>query len=210
MTHTYSAGGSRQPAVFAAIIALHLGIYFAIVSGPGIRLPGADKEVPPVRVLPEREPPPEVVAPAEPMRMEGLVVVVEQPDTRLPIFPDPAESTTTIDDPVSDSIKSGSGPSIPVFQPATRRTQDSLLAALIDACYPAASRRLGEEGRAVARLTIGAQSTVMSWQIAESSGFPRLDAAMDCVIKRLDFVAARRDGRAVATEVWLPIVFRLD
>ena len=90
------------------------------------------------------------------------------------------------------------------------RTPDSRLAALIDSCYPSAARRLGEEGRAVARVVIDATGRATAWTVEQSSGFPRLDAAMDCVIRRLEFVPGRRDGRAVEATVMLPIVFRLD
>jgi protein TonB len=93
---------------------------------------------------------------------------------------------------------------------ASLRTRRDRLDALIDSCYPAAARRGNEEGRAVAHVVLGAQGAVASWSVAESSGFPRLDAAMDCVIRRLAFEPARRDGAAVASEVRLPIVFRLD
>jgi protein TonB len=84
------------------------------------------------------------------------------------------------------------------------------VSALIDSCYPAGARRDNEQGRAIAAVVIGPQGSVLSWSVAESSGFPRLDGAMDCVIRRLAFAPARRDGAAVASEVRLPIVFQLD
>ncbi len=113
MTHTYSAGGSRQPTVFAAIIALHLGIYFAIVSGLVPRLPSAEKKVPPVILIPRtQEPPVETIPPANPGVMEGLIVIVEQPDTRIPKFADPTESATRIPDRSTASGDIGSGPTI--------------------------------------------------------------------------------------------------
>ena len=81
---------------------------------------------------------------------------------------------------------------------------------LIDSCYPVASRRLSEEGRVVASVVIGADGRPATWSVDEGSGFPRLDAAMDCVLRRLEFVAGRRDGRAVDATVRVPIVFRLN
>lgn len=75
--------------------------------------------------------------------------------------------------------------------------------------HPAAARRENEEGKALARVVIGAQGLVLSWRVEESSGFRRLDTAMDCVIRRLAFEPARQDGTAVASEIRLPIVFRL-
>jgi TonB family protein len=87
--------------------------------------------------------------------------------------------------------------------------RDNRLAALVDDCYPAAARRMEEEGRAIARIVVGADRRAASWTPILGSGFPRLDAALGCVIRRLQFVPGRRDGRAVAAEVQLPIVFRL-
>ena len=59
-------------------------------------------------------------------------------------------------------------------------------------------------------VAIGAQGQVRSWRLVQSSGFPRLDTAAPCVLDKLNFNAAREDGRAVEAEVLLPIVFRLD
>ena len=90
------------------------------------------------------------------------------------------------------------------------RTRDSRLAALIDACYPSASRRLAEEGRVVINVRVDASGRAAAWNIVERSGFARLDAAVDCVVRRLEFNAGRRDGAAVEASALLPIVFRLD
>ena len=87
--------------------------------------------------------------------------------------------------------------------------RDMRLAALVDACYPAASRRLSEEGRVVVRVDVDATGRASAWIVAGSSGFARLDAAVACVIRRLEFNPGRRDGAAVAASVTLPIVFRL-
>jgi protein TonB len=86
---------------------------------------------------------------------------------------------------------------------------DRRVQSLIDSCFPAAARRLSEEGLVVARVVIGADGRALSWVVDQGSGFPRLDAAMDCVLRRLEFVAGRRDGRAVEATARLPIVFRL-
>jgi outer membrane biosynthesis protein TonB len=50
---------------------------------------------------------------------------------------------------------------------------------------------------------------VAAWHVVQGSGFPRLDGAVDCVLRRLEFVPGRRDGRAVPSSVLLPIAFRL-
>jgi protein TonB len=83
------------------------------------------------------------------------------------------------------------------------------LAALIATCYPSAARRRGEEGRARVRIVVGANGRASSWALAEGTGISRLDSALDCVVRRLQFEPGHRDGRAVDAEVQLPIVFRL-
>lgn len=88
--------------------------------------------------------------------------------------------------------------------------RDSRLAALVDACYPSAARRNGEEGRAVARIVIDTDGRAASWTKMPGSGFPRPDAALGCVIRRLHFLPGRREGRAIVAELQLPIVFQLD
>jgi protein TonB len=98
----------------------------------------------------------------------------------------------------------------PIEIPPALRMRDSRLTALIDACYPATARRLGQEGRVVVRLAIDAGGRASSRAIEQSSGCPGLDAAAECVVRRLDFVPGRRDGRAVLAVVLLPIAFRLD
>ena len=103
----------------------------------------------------------------------------------------------------------GSGPVVPVEARSPTLRSDRL-AAMIDSCYPSAARRLEEEGRAMARVVIDATGRATAWIVEQSSGFPRLDAAMDCVIRRLEFVPGRREGRVVEATVMLPIFFRLD
>ncbi len=58
-------------------------------------------------------------------------------------------------------------------------------------------------------LRIDATGRVAAWNIVERSGFARLDAAVECVVRRLEFVPGRRDGKAVEASALLPIVFRL-
>ncbi|MGQ0428575.1 MAG: energy transducer TonB [Gammaproteobacteria bacterium] len=210
MTHAYSASGSRRTAAFAAIIGLHFGIFIAIALGLVPReWPQPARDAGPINILPVPRPPDPVVGPHNPGPIEGFTLTVEQPIVSIARFDEAEERAVA---PVVDPIAPGSSglTGTVEYLPASLRTRDRRMAALIASCYPAASRRLGEEGRAVASISLSAQATVTSWRVHETSGFPRLDAAINCVVKRLDFVPARRDGRSVQAEVLLPIIFRLD
>ena len=75
--------------------------------------------------------------------------------------------------------------------------------------YPAASRRLREEGRVVLRVLVEADGRASEVTIKTSSGFPRLDQAAENAVRRWKFVPARQGDDAVRAAVLVPIVFNL-
>ncbi len=77
--------------------------------------------------------------------------------------------------------------------------------------YPSASRRMGEEGRVLLRVQVGADGRPTDVSIAKSSGFSRLDdIARDTVLRSWRFVPARQGDQAVAGAVKVPIDFTLS
>jgi len=209
MSHVYAARGARQTAVLAAIVGLHFAVYLAVATGlfPPIRV--NPPEPLPVTVLPKPpKPNPTVVAP----QMGPLEVyapdLYPEPDIPIPVIS--FDDKHTVSDPEGSAGETaGSGPVVDYVPPALR-TRPANLATAINTCYPAASRRMNEEGTVVVLVTIGAAGSATNWSVAQSSGFARLDAAIACVLRKLDFVAGRRDGQAVSAEARLPIVFRLS
>jgi protein TonB len=75
--------------------------------------------------------------------------------------------------------------------------------------YPVASRRLGEEGKVVLRVHVGAEGAPLAVEIKHSCGFSRLDEAAKAAVERWRFVPARRGGEAIDSWVSVPIVFSL-
>ena len=76
--------------------------------------------------------------------------------------------------------------------------------------YPPLSRRLGEEGLVGLRLVIGTDGRVQVAHIEQSSGSERLDkAAREWVEQHWRYRPASRDGRPVASEVQVNVVFNL-
>ena len=77
--------------------------------------------------------------------------------------------------------------------------------------YPRLSRRMGEEGRVMLRVHVGADGKPLEVTIAKSSGFTRLDEiARDTVLRSWRFVPARQGDQAVAGTVRVPIDFSLN
>ena len=75
--------------------------------------------------------------------------------------------------------------------------------------YPAASRRLGEEGKVILRVHVSADGAALAVEIKQSCGFGRLDEAARAAVERWRFVPARRGAEPVDSWVAVPIVFSL-
>lgn len=210
MKASYAAGPSRQSLILAAIVGLHLAAFFLIASGLVPRVMESFASDPPITVILRDEQPAATVAPDETFPDEIYFQPVPAPDASiLPPFEEPVATGSVRHD--LEVPGSGEGVVYPQadYRPPALRTRDSRLAALINGCYPAGARREGEEGRVTAKISIDSAGRAAAWSVVESSGFPRLDAALDCVIRRLEFVAGTQDGRAVSADALLPIVFRL-
>lgn len=103
-------------------------------------------------------------------------------------------------------------------EPAHSPGPPSLVAARFDAAYlhnprpadPAASRRLGEEGKVVLKVSVTADGRALAVDLEKSSNFGRLDEAACQAVARWRFVPARRGDQAVESSVLVPLVFRLD
>jgi len=209
MSATIVMGTSRQPGVLAAVAGIHVGAYILFASGTMPRLLAVLPEPPDIFVV-QRSPEPVVrVQPGLPVPAEYRLPDVPLPDLDIPRVVEVAQTV----DPISvteawaaGGTSSGQGAD---FQPPALQMRDSRVAALVDACYPTGARRNDEEGRVLARIVVDADGRAASWTTMQGSGFPRLDAAPDCVIRRLQFLPGRRDGRAVVAKVQLPIVFQL-
>lgn len=211
MTRTYSAGGSRRTAVLTAIIGFHFGIFLLVASSFMPRPFGPSPEPPVLRVLPPEPKPQVMIVPRLSQPLEVADYSVPEPPLQLPDFSRRDDANPS---PADDAIVPGGGVIVAtraadIVAPRLRLRGDRL-AALISACYPAAARRAGEEGRVLVRVRVGSDGRIVAWQIQQGSGFSRLDDAVRCIIERLVIEPGRRDGRAVEAEALLPIVFRLD
>ncbi|WP_232756683.1 energy transducer TonB [Thauera phenolivorans] len=76
--------------------------------------------------------------------------------------------------------------------------------------YPAASRRLNEQGTVLLRVRVGRDGRAREIEMLEGSGSPRLDRAASEAVRRWRFVPASEDGAAVDSWLRVPIAFRLE
>lgn len=209
MSKSRMAEVPRQAVILATIGGLHLGAFVLAAAGLGPRFDWLQPAPPPFIYVQPPPPLSSVLAPRKPGPLDYTLAREPLPRIAIPEFE--RDRGPQVEALASAEPAPARGPAIaaPDVRAPSLRRRDSQLAALVDACYPAASRRLGEEGRVVVRIDVDASGSASASNVAGSSGFARLDAAAACVIRRLDFNPGRRDGAPVAASVMLPIVFRL-
>jgi protein TonB len=76
--------------------------------------------------------------------------------------------------------------------------------------YPAASRRLGEQGTVLLRVFVTVAGEAKRVELKTTSGYPRLDRAALGSVQNWKFVPARREDKPVDAWVLVPIKFSLN
>lgn len=76
--------------------------------------------------------------------------------------------------------------------------------------YPPISRRLGEQGKVVVRVLIGADGNAQRAEVAQSSGYERLDQAAVATVLKWRYVPGKRGGVPEAMWFNVPINFVLE
>ncbi len=76
--------------------------------------------------------------------------------------------------------------------------------------YPPLSRRMGEEGKVILRVSVNPQGSADSVEIKTSSGSLRLDEAAQKTVRNWKFIPAKRGDTAVQSWVLVPIIFKLE
>jgi protein TonB len=76
--------------------------------------------------------------------------------------------------------------------------------------YPPMSKRLGEQGKAIVRVLIGADGQPQKAELRQSSGFERLDQSALATVMKWRYVPGKRDGVAEAMWFSVPISFVLE
>ncbi|HEU5468510.1 MAG TPA: TonB family protein [Steroidobacteraceae bacterium] len=126
---------------------------------------------------------------------------------RLDFYParlalEPVESWTMV--PVDFNLTRGQHERVRLDPPTMRSGDEQILAAYRE-CYPEGRN---EEARINYRITITDGGRVRKAEVAASSGDAALDEAGICILRKLVFVPARRNGVNVESTVSWPILVR--
>ena len=201
----------QRSSLLAIVIALHAGIFLLILAAKTVAPKIMEMPLivdllqpPETRKEPEAKPLP-VVRP-QPVRQKPVPV----PKAPVPVI----ETTTSTAPAPATAIAAPPENTAANAAPA----EESFSQARFDANYlrnpappyPALSKRMGEEGKVVLRVSVSPQGTADSVDIKTSSGSPRLDEAAQKTVRNWKFVPAKRGDMAVQSWVLVPIIFKLE
>jgi protein TonB len=182
---------TRRATVFGIILALHVVVLYVVASGLARRM--VETIAPPIQTdiieeVQERDTPP----PPPPPEFERPPVEVPPPDVAIDIPVDTAQSTAITD--VTDKPV----PRAPPPPPPPKNVKKASLGKNFpnsEDYYPAAAKRLGEEGSPTVKVCIGPNGKLTEEPtVAQSSGNARLDEGAIKLAKAGRYVAGSVDG----------------
>ena len=196
--------GTRGIALVAVII-LHIFVGWAFYTGLAGKL--IQKVIPPVEIAQIDKPKEVDKPPPPPPKLEEIKPFVPPPE-----FVDiqaPQQETNAISQ--TTQVQRAPAPvAAPVEHHRTGVAQDPKHPLHIgEDYYPDASKRAGEEGRCVVKVTVSADGRITAETIQQSSGFPRLDEACLKGVHGQRMKPATEDGKPIETEASLPIQWKL-
>lgn len=201
----------QRSGLLGVVIGLHVGIFLLILAAKTIA--PQIMEMPLVVDLlqaPEMEKPPQ----AKPLPVVKPQPVKQHP-TPTPKTPTPAIETTTstVAAPSAPAVAAPDpkpAPAAPAAEPVSQARFDADYLRNPAPAYPPLSRRMGEEGKVILRVSVNPQGTADSVEIRTSSGSPRLDEAAQKTVRNWKFIPAKRGDAAVQSWVLVPIIFKLE
>jgi protein TonB len=195
---------ARRGLRFAVVLAAHAGLLWAgmeLATRPEVREIASDLMVRLIEAPPKVEeapPPPPKPKPRKPTPPPPIV-------TAAPEAPAPEAAFFVPPQPPPPPVVEA--PPVPIAPVVTAARFDADYLSNPKPVYPSASRRLGEEGKVVLRVHVGADGLPLAVHIKRSCGFRRLDTAARRAVERWRFVPARRGDEAIDAWVAVPIVF---
>lgn len=196
------------------IILAHIAFFYALQSGLLRKASQAQPhEIIASFITPEpaRERPQQQPQPAAPKTMPVVKKAITPPTPVVNTTPSPNAVTAPLSAPAP-----APEPAVPAAAPAAPPAQPKTIASGVEYLqpprpdYPAAARRMGEEGKAVLRVLVNDKGHAERIELQKSSGSPRLDEAAKQAVQRALFKPYMEDGKPAAVYAIVPITFQLD
>lgn len=210
-------GSGAQRAVVLGIAALHgVGVY-ALLQVPAVQQALAESAplfvslIAPEQPVPPAPPPPVPVSlPKKTTPVAPLISAAPAPAPA--VFTAPAPAPEPAPPVVAVAVAAPPAPPAPPALPPPKNIPAAAIQYLEPPApeYPRLSRRLGEAGLVVVRVYVDEAGFPRSVQLAQSSGFARLDEAALAGVLRARFKPYSENGVPTAGWARIPIPFELE
>jgi periplasmic protein TonB len=210
MSYVLSRPSSAQrSSLLGVVIGLHAAVFLVIMAAKTI--------VPEIVEMPLivdlLQPPAEIKQPVA----KPLPMVKPQPVRQpIPKTPTPVIEATRSEQPaVAAPLASPpdikpAPPAPPAAEPVSQARFDADYLKNPAPPYPPLSRKIGEEGKVILRVSVNPQGSADSVEIKTSSGSQRLDESAQRTVRNWKFIPAKRGDTAVQSWVLVPIIFKLE
>lgn len=229
-----STGLSRNAVIALSVVTLHVAALWALQSGlmrkaAEIIIPAEvlsefltpQPPAPPAPPTPPAPPPPKPAppkpspTPPKPRVAKPTPAPEPMPVAIADLTPAPAAPVGVVEPqpaakPVEAPVAAAPAPAAPPAPAIVQPSSDASHLNNPKPVYPAVSKRLGEQGKIVLRVLIGADGIPQKVEIKQSSGFERLDRQAVDTVTRWRFVPGTRNGVPEAMWYLQPINFVLQ
>jgi len=199
---------SQRSSLLIIVVGLHIGVFLLVMAAKSVA--PQLMEMPMIVAL---LPPPPTPAPPQPLPVVKPEPVRPKPAPKLPTPPLEATASTQPAPaaPVAIPPEVKSAPPAPPATPSVSQARfDADYLRNPAPTYPPLSRRMGEEGKVILRVSVTPQGTADAVEIRTSSGSNRLDEAAQKTVRNWRFIPAKRGDEAVQSWVLVPIIFKLE
>jgi protein TonB len=206
----------QRSAVIAAILVLHAAAGWGLLQVQAARDTLAEAApmfvdwlAPPAAPTPPAPPPPPTPRPRTPPPPPQNLVTTPAPEPAA--FVAPAPQPVPPSPPVA-VVAAPAPPAPAAAPPAPKLIPPSAIQyrVLPDIVYPSAARRLNEAGLVIVAVLVDTEGLPREVQVAQSSGFERLDRAAVAGVKRARFQPCLENGQAMAGWARIPVPFELE
>jgi len=210
MSYALSRPSSAQRSgLLGVVIGLHAAVFLVIMAAKTI----APQLVEMPLIVDLLQPPAEIKQPvAKPLPMAKPQPVRQPvPKTPTPVIEATRSELPAPAAPVASppDIKPAP-PAPPAAEPVSQARFDADYLKNPAPAYPPLSRRMGEEGKVILRVSVNPQGSADSVEIKTSSGSQRLDESAQKTVRNWKFIPAKRGDTAVQSWVLVPIIFKLE
>jgi protein TonB len=212
MSYTLSRPSPFQRSgLLTAVVGLHVGVFLLILAARTV-VPQI-LEIPlVVDLLETQETKKEPVAKPLPMTKPVAVKTLQTP---APKAAAPVVEATQSNVPapaavVAAPVEAKPAPVAPPVEPVSQARFDADYLRNPSPVYPPLSRRMGEEGKVVLRVSVTPLGSADNVEIRTSSGSQRLDESALKTVRNWKFIPAKRGDVAVQSWVLVPVIFKLE